>query len=90
MKNENKKTNIVIEILCSIIGAMIAFPLVDWVFSKINHEAFTFTVAEHIIHPIVFGIILSAVELLIHYLKRKKEKSSKEQNDGIKSKEDTE
>lgn len=81
MKNENKKTNIVIEILCSIIGAMIAFPLVDWVFSKINHEAFTFTVAEHIIHPIVFGIILSVIELIIHSRRLKKSQKPEEKQE---------
>ena len=64
MKNIEKGSikHLIIQILASIVAALIIFPLVDFISCKIFQNAeFVYTVNDYIIEPIIIGIVLGLV-----------------------------
>ena len=55
--------------------AIILWPIFDWLLAKfINHSTFTYSVADHIVSPIIFGVICGLIYWLIDIYHIKKGK----------------
>ena len=73
MKNIERGSikHLVTQIVSLIIAAMIIYPLFDFIWCKlINHTTFSYSVFDHIIEPIIFGVICGTVMWILE--KRKK------------------
>ena len=72
MEKESIKHLIVLIIAISIFG-MILYPLFDLIYCKfITNNVFVYSVNEHIIKPITFGIILGIVFWIIDRKSKRK------------------
>jgi hypothetical protein len=72
---ENKVLYVIVQCLVMTVMAMIIWPLFDLFFCKvIDHTKFTYSLLDHVIEPIIFGIIAGIVFSLIEFRKNKKNK----------------
>lgn len=54
----------IIDFLTIAIASIIIWPLLDLLFAAIRGNAFTWTVQEHILSPIIFAFIVTVVEFV--------------------------
>ena len=70
---ENKVLYIIIQCLVMIVMAMIIWPLFDFFFCKvIEHTKFTYSLLNHVIEPIIFGVIAGVVLGILELRKNNK------------------
>ena len=84
MENLYKKSKILyflVYLIVFIVVAILLWPLFDLIVCNVfTHSEFVWTVQEHIIQPIVFGVIITIIEFLYRLYKDKKANNSKQEN----------
>lgn len=70
---KGSKLELILQTVGGIISAMIVFPIMDLIFCKIDKTPFKYTIFNHIIEPIIFGIVFGLITWFIHKRQKKKE-----------------
>lgn len=70
---KGSKLDLIFQTVGGIISAMIVFPIMDLIFCKIDKTPFKYTIFNHIIEPIIFGIVFGLITWFIHKRQNKKE-----------------
>ena len=67
--------HLIVQVIVFTVAALIIFPIGDWLWDLIfTHNGFEFSVGEHILEPIIFGVIMGTV---FWYFDRRSMKSTK-------------
>lgn len=75
--SKNKWIQLLITIIVTIIIAALIFPLLDYIYSLITHKSFVYSINNHIIEPIIWGIILGLISWGLDMRKNKKNNNIK-------------
>ena len=52
---------------------MIIWPVIDLIIDSINNKSFEYSVGSHVIAPLIFGVIVTLVEIIwVSVIKKKK------------------
>ena len=61
----------IVMILVTIVMAMIIYPLFDLILSNFTNEKFEYSITDHVVSPIVFGVTFGLVYSLLYFRKKK-------------------
>ena len=63
---------ILVNFVIGTVTAMIIYPAVDFIISLMRKTTFTYTVSEHIVSPLIFGICYGVINYFINGRKKDK------------------
>ncbi len=63
---------ILVNFVIGTVTAMIIYPAVDYIISLMRKNTFTYTVSEHIVSPLIFGICYGVINYFINGRKKDK------------------
>ena len=63
---------ILVNFVIGTVTAMIIYPAVDFIISLMRKTTFTYTVSEHVVSPLIFGICYGVINYFINGRKKDK------------------
>ena len=71
---QSKLLFFIVNALLTIVAALIIFPLFDLIMTNFTSETFQYNVGDHIIEPIILGILFGAIMTFFQFRKKKTKK----------------